>query len=60
MLSRFEAESQKIQEWIGLLLSFLILIDVVACFIFVGIIPAFLVLLLYPVVFLLRRFVSMT
>ncbi|MDR2644157.1 MAG: UbiA family prenyltransferase [Planctomycetaceae bacterium] len=60
MVSRFEANSQKIQKGVGLALSFLILIDAIACLFFVDIIHAFLVILLYPVAVWLRRFVSMT
>ncbi|MDR1477739.1 MAG: UbiA family prenyltransferase [Planctomycetaceae bacterium] len=60
MVSRFEAGSQKIQKYVGIALSCLILIDSVACLIFVGIISAALVVVLYPVAVLLRRFVSMT
>ncbi|MDR1485672.1 MAG: UbiA family prenyltransferase [Planctomycetaceae bacterium] len=60
MLSRFEAESQKIQNWVGMALLFLIPIDAVACFFFVGIIPAFFVVLLYPVAIALRRFAAIT
>jgi uncharacterized membrane protein len=60
MVSSFEAGSQEIQKWVGLLLSFLIFIDAVACLFFVGVIYAFFVILLYPVMLLLRRFVSLT
>ncbi|MDR1052856.1 MAG: UbiA family prenyltransferase [Planctomycetaceae bacterium] len=58
MISMFEMSSQKIQKWVEPAFLFLILIDSVACFFFVGIIPALFVIPLFPVAFLLRRFVS--
>ncbi|MDR2346439.1 MAG: UbiA family prenyltransferase [Planctomycetaceae bacterium] len=60
MLSRFESNSPRIQKNVSLALSLLIPIDAVACLFFVGIIPALLVIALYPSVILLRRYAAMT
>ena len=59
-LSQREAEFPKIQKWVGLLLQGLILFDALWCLASVGVIPAVIVLTLYPVTFLLRRYASLT
>ncbi|MDR1923330.1 MAG: UbiA family prenyltransferase [Planctomycetaceae bacterium] len=60
IVSGFEADSPTIKRVVGFALSFLILLDAVACLFFVGIMPALLIVVLYPVAVQLRRVVSMT
>ncbi len=60
ILSGYEAKSLFVRKLVGIGLSSIILIDAVWCLVFVGVVPALVVLTLYPVAMGLRRIVSMT
>ncbi len=60
ILSGHEAKSLFVRKLVGIGLSSIILIDAVWCLVFVGWIPAIIVLALYPVAMSLRKIVSLT
>lgn len=60
ILSRFEANSPKIQRMVGFALSMLIPIDAVICLVFFGSIPALIVICLYLLAMGLRKLVAMS